>query len=629
MKKTKRVLMIVGFLLLGSYAFAEVINVPADQATIQQGINAAANGDTVLVQPGTYVENINYNGKSIVLGSLFLTTGNPAYITETVIDGNNIASVVTIENVTGTITSLCGFTIINGYNQEPSYGGGGIFCYNSDVTLKNLLVSNNYAESWGGGILIDEFSNATIEDVILENNYALLGGGIVIMESEAFLTNIKVLNNSVWGEGGGILTVYATYVIIENSQILDNSAGMGGGGVYISDTEFLIMNNVLISDNYAEGWAGGLAIYSDDGDDIRVNNSVITGNSCGEGSAGGGIIVSSCSPIFTNVTISENSCAIGGGACWVQVAMFGISAHPTFINCIMWDNTPNEIELSPNNGPNEVTISYTDLQDGEAGIVMLNGGTVNWLEGNIDEDPLFAFTGEHHYSLLEDSPCINAGIPDTTGLNLPEFDFAGNQRVLDGRIEMGAYEFTALISADFIASYTTGPAPFTVEFTDLTSGYPTEWEWDFNSNGTVDSYDQNPVWTYEEPGDYTVTLTSSNAYNEDTEIKENYINVAGVSADEDIMPITSQLIGNYPNPFNPTTTISFSVTQTSSFVNLEIFNLKGQKVKRFVNETLPVGTHSVIWNGTDDSGKSVTSGIYFYKMKSGNYTSTKKMILLK
>lgn len=155
-------------------------------------------------------------------------------------------------------------------------------------------------------------------------------------------------------------------------------------------------------------------------------------------------------------------------------------------------------------------------------------------------------------------------------------------------------------------------------------------QWDFNSDGIVDSYDQNPVWTYEEPGDYTVTLTSSNAYNEDTEIKENYIHVTeGTSANEDIVPTTSQLIGNYPNPFNPTTTISFSVTQTSPFVTLEIFNLKGQKVKQLVNETLPAGSHSVIWNGTNDSGKSVTSGIYFYKMKTGSYTYTRKMILMK
>ena len=96
-----------------------------------------------------------------------------------------------------------------------------------------------------------------------------------------------------------------------------------------------------------------------------------------------------------------------------------------------------------------------------------------------------------------------------------------------------------------------------------------------------------------------------------------------------IIPIITALIDNYPNPFNPTTTILFSVTQTSSFVNLEIFNIKGQKVKQLVNENLPAGRHIAVWNGKDDNGKQATSGIYFYKMKSGDYQKSRKMLLLK
>ncbi len=103
---------------------------------------------------------------------------------------------------------------------------------------------------------------------------------------------------------------------------------------------------------------------------------------------------------------------------------------------------------------------------------------------------------------------------------------------------------------------------------------------------------------------------------------------AGTEASDALVKATI-LNGNYPNPFNPETTISFSVAQTSSLVNLEIYNLKGQNIKTLVNEILPAGSHSVIWNGTDDMGKSVASGVYLYKMKTGNYTSTKKMILMK
>lgn len=99
--------------------------------------------------------------------------------------------------------------------------------------------------------------------------------------------------------------------------------------------------------------------------------------------------------------------------------------------------------------------------------------------------------------------------------------------------------------------------------------------------------------------------------------------------DPNLIPLVTVLDGNYPNPFNPETTISFSVSQTSLFVNMTIYNLKGQKIKTLVNEVLSAGNHWVVWDGTDDNGKKVSSGVYLYKMEAGNYLETKKMILMK
>ncbi|MDD2331543.1 MAG: T9SS type A sorting domain-containing protein, partial [Candidatus Cloacimonetes bacterium] len=101
-----------------------------------------------------------------------------------------------------------------------------------------------------------------------------------------------------------------------------------------------------------------------------------------------------------------------------------------------------------------------------------------------------------------------------------------------------------------------------------------------------------------------------------------------VSNEDQITPLVTELKNNYPNPFNPSTTIHFSI-KDSAPVRIEVYNILGQRVRTLVNETKKAGVHSVTWNGTDDSGRNVSSGIYFYRMNSGKYTSTKKMIMLK
>jgi flagellar hook assembly protein FlgD len=88
------------------------------------------------------------------------------------------------------------------------------------------------------------------------------------------------------------------------------------------------------------------------------------------------------------------------------------------------------------------------------------------------------------------------------------------------------------------------------------------------------------------------------------------------------------LLNNYPNPFNPSTTINFSVKEKQQ-VLIEVFNIKGQKVATLTNKEYDNGSHSVIWNGLDDAERPTSSGVYFYRMKTENYESIKKMILMK
>jgi hypothetical protein len=97
---------------------------------------------------------------------------------------------------------------------------------------------------------------------------------------------------------------------------------------------------------------------------------------------------------------------------------------------------------------------------------------------------------------------------------------------------------------------------------------------------------------------------------------------------DELRPMVTELVGNYPNPFNPETIIKYSVA-TDGPVTIEVFNIKGQKVTTLLNDVVEAGAHEVHWNGLDSAGRNVSSGVYFYRMQTNDAVSTRKMVLLK
>ncbi|MCP4710637.1 MAG: hypothetical protein GY869_18590, partial [Planctomycetes bacterium] len=188
--------------------------------TIQAGIDAAVDTDTVLVQPGTYIENINYNGKNIVLGSLFLTTQDTSYITQTVIDGNEGGSVVRFESGEDSTAILNGFTITRGE-------GGGIYCTNSNPTLTNNIITDNHA-CYGGGIRFEN-SNSILTNNKIENNVAHWPSG----------------DHQAEGYGGGIFAFESDLTLMDNT-IMNNSTRDDGGGIFASDSDLTLMDNTIM-----------------------------------------------------------------------------------------------------------------------------------------------------------------------------------------------------------------------------------------------------------------------------------------------------------------------------------------------------------------------------------------------
>src|SRR5439155_16982933 len=138
-------------LLASSSALGTIIHVPADQPTIQTAINAAVNGDTIVVAAGMYFENIDFLGKAITVIS---ASGKSV----TFIDGNHAASVVAFHSGEGRKSVLKGFTLQNG---STPFDGGGVYIYNSSPTVLNNVIKNNVAAFEGAGIAV-ELSSALI-----------------------------------------------------------------------------------------------------------------------------------------------------------------------------------------------------------------------------------------------------------------------------------------------------------------------------------------------------------------------------------------------------------------------------------------------------------------------------------
>jgi hypothetical protein len=413
--------------------------------TIQAAIDEASAGDEIVVKPGTYLENIAFNGKNIILRSQ--APGDPAVVATTVIDGSlpanpAVGSVITFAGTENASCLVNGLTVTGGTGTaigDPEWDpwvGGGVLGNGCTATISNCRILENQilaTEGQGAGLYDcdGEISGCTITgNRAAGRDFGSAGGGLAYCDGS--ITNCRIAGNEAgpgslgMGLGGGL---YACNASISNCTVSANIADDAGGGLCYCDgpvSRCVISDNFsedggglcycngvisacIISDNYGADGGGGLNSCNN-----TIRDCLITGNYSTWGAG-----LSGCSATISSCTIAQNTGYYGAGLAWCT---------GTISNCIIWANTATHgqplYEVTPP--------TYCCIEG------WIDGGT-----GNINADPRFAeMAGDMHtildYHLQAGSPCIDAGDPngDYTGRT----DLDGHPRVSGGMVDMGAYE---------------------------------------------------------------------------------------------------------------------------------------------------------------------------------------------
>ena len=601
--------------------------------SLQSALDAASTGDTIWVAKGTYNPSKEQDGtvdesrkftfqmkNGIAIYGGFAGTETAfnervnygtGEINETILSGDfNNDDVVTGSGSTLSISN----------NSENCYH---VFYHPSETNLDGTAVLDGFTITGGNA---DGSSNYSY------------GGGMFNSISSPSITNCTFSSNSA-SNAGGMYNESSSPSII-NSTISGNSAGLGGG-IYDNSSSSSSILNCTFSGNSATtnsryGGGGMFIGYST----TSLINCIFVGNS---GNNGGSVYNFNSSPSITNCSFSSNSVTSSGGA------ISNMLSSPIIKNCILWGNTAgssNEVY----NDDSTPTFSYCNIEGGIAGISENSGSSTTDGGGNINSDPLFIGSGDHPYAITSESPCADTGndsyCSETTdkkgdGRKLLKTD--GNST---GTIDIGAYEYSTenplpveLVS--FTASIVENSIILNWETATEVENYGFEVEraiyneqlsindWETlgfvqgsgnsNSPKSYEFIDESPLG---DSSEYRLKqIDTDGKYSYYSETAKVVFGVTDVN-DENLL-IEFSLAQNYPNPFNPSTVINYSLSKASD-VHLIIYNMLGQEVATLVNTKQEAGIFSIEFNASN-----LTSGIYFYSIKAGEFVSVRKMLLMK
>jgi len=353
-------------------------------ASIQDSIDAAIDGDTVLIQPGTYTGSINFKGKNIVVGSLFLSTGDTSYMNSTIIDANGNGSVVKFENNEGPGAVLAGLTLTGG----SAYEGGGIYINGASPTLHQLVITENEVTTCTEG----------------KTTITAAGGGVYMSNSEASFNIVYIIYNKSEDAGGGIF-MQSSNPSFRSVSVNYDTAGSDGGGIYVKASTPKMVR-MMVCDNVASN-GGGIffSLSSPKLENVLVSRNIAKND-------GGGMYLINSGPTAVNITV-------GGGDCWCTIGntarrgggIYMTGSSFNIMNSHLYLDEPKEIYFQGSGTGSSVTVSFSDVEGGVDGISVNDNGTVVWSEGNIEGMPIYT------------SACdCTDWLTDETGGGLPPWD---------------------------------------------------------------------------------------------------------------------------------------------------------------------------------------------------------------
>jgi len=536
-------------------------------------------------------------------------------------------------NPTITANSIDG----NSVNRD----GGGISCRDwSDPTISNNTISGNLARGAGGIFCYGRSSPTISNNSIYGNSAGSRGGGISCDGySSPTISNNSIDSCSASGSGGGICCQYNSHPAISNNTVKRCSASDNGGGLYCSDNSNPTISNNTVNSCFASN-GGGLYCrsYND-----SITRNIITDNWAT--SNGGGIYLRSSNPAMLNNTFSGNSANSYGGG------IYCYSSSPVVMNTILWaDFAPEGPEIHPASGSAPV-VTYSDVDGFWPG------------PGNIDCEPEFVNPGQGNYHLQMTSCCIDAGNPDSlyndpdgTRNDIGAFYFRQeppatielmahtNCIILPpegGNLYYDAWVYNLTGSPIYVDTWVYAYVPGIGQygpFHRYNNVRVRPWRSIGKNNLSKSVPAMAPAGEYSYVayiGDFGSTIIDS-SYFTFTKLgtpggkdlswlgRGDWFEVDEFAFErETVLPTDFALSQSYPNPFNVKTTINYQLP-IANHVKLEVYNLLGQKLGTLVDEKQEAGYRSVIWDASD-----VSSGLYFYKLTAGDFSETRRMMLVK